>query len=46
VVLTTDSTAFNRGPCTRMANGIGVHIEGWLMSDNTIRADRVRFEDD
>ncbi|HEY0874406.1 MAG TPA: DUF5666 domain-containing protein [Vicinamibacterales bacterium] len=45
VVLTTNSTMFSRGPCSRMSNGIAVRIDGWLMSDNTVRADRVRFED-
>jgi len=28
-----------------MRNGIDVEIEGWLMSDGTIRALRIRFED-
>jgi hypothetical protein len=46
VVLTTNVTTFNRGPCARMSNGVEVEVDGWLMSDNTIRADRVRFEDD
>jgi Domain of unknown function (DUF5666) len=46
VALTTEQTTFMRGPCARMRDGIEVEIEGWLMSDNTIRADRIRYGDD
>lgn len=46
VVYTTTKTSFERGPCSRMRNGVEVEIRGWLMSDNTVRADRVRYEDD
>ena len=46
IVFTTDQTDYSRGPCTRMRNGVELEIRGWLMSDGTVRADRIRYEDD
>lgn len=45
VVYTTEQTMFLRGPCRDMQNGREVEVRGMLMSDNRVRADRVRFED-
>jgi hypothetical protein len=45
VVHTTSATSYERGSCQVMKNGILVRVQGWLMSDNTVRADRVRYED-
>lgn len=42
-VYTTESTSFEKGPCSRVANGVKVDVRGWLMSDGTVRADRIRF---
>lgn len=43
---THGDTSYERGPCTRMRNGIEVELRGWLMSDGTLRADRIRFDND
>jgi len=43
-VFATSSTIYMRGPCASLSNDTPVTIEGWLMSDNTVRADRVRIE--
>jgi hypothetical protein len=32
-----------KGPCSRVANGVKIDVDGWLMSDGTVRADRVRY---
>jgi hypothetical protein len=42
-VFTTNSTNYERGPCTRMKNGERITVNGWLMSDATVRADQIRF---
>jgi hypothetical protein len=42
-VLTTLTTTYEKGPCTRMKNGTRIDVEGWVLSDGTVRADRVRF---
>jgi len=44
VVFTTMSTTFQRGSCAALTNDDPVTVNGWLMSDNTVRADRVRIE--
>lgn len=46
IVYTTSQTEFSRGSCSRMQNGLEIEIRGWLMSDGTVRADHVRYEDD
>ena len=43
-VYTTNSTEFSKGPCRNLVNGADVEVRGMLMSDNRVRADRVRFE--
>lgn len=45
-VYTTEQTMFSRGPCRDLQSGREVEVRGMLMSDNRVRADRVRFEDD
>jgi hypothetical protein len=45
-VYTTEQTMFSRGPCRDLQNGREVEVRGMLMSDNRVRADRIRFEDD
>jgi hypothetical protein len=48
-VYTTADTRYSRGSCGRLGGSddeIEVEIEGTLMSDGRVRADRVRFEDD
>ena len=42
-VFTTSTTNYERGPCTRMKDGEKVTVNGWLMSDATVRADQIRF---
>ena len=45
-VYTTEQTMFSKGPCRDLQNGREVEVRGMLMSDNRVRADRIRFEDD
>lgn len=45
VVYTTEQTMFSKGPCRELQNNVEVEVRGMLMSDNRVRADRVRFED-
>jgi hypothetical protein len=45
VVFTTSQTAYERGSCQIMKNGSEVRVQGWLMSDGTVRADRIRYEE-
>jgi plastocyanin len=45
-VYTINTTDYSRGSCTAMRNGTDIEVTGWLMSDNTVRADRIRYEDD
>jgi hypothetical protein len=42
-VYTTVTTTYEKGPCSRIKDGIKLDVEGWLMSDGTVRADRIRF---
>ena len=43
-VYATVSTTFSRGSCNSMRNGDEVQVEGTLMSDGRVRAERVRYE--
>jgi hypothetical protein len=45
-VYTTNATTFERGSCSKMKNAMAIDVDGWLMSDNTVRADRIRLEAD
>jgi hypothetical protein len=45
-VFTTTDTEYQRGPCKNMKNGREIEVRGWLLSDGTVRADRIRFDDD
>jgi hypothetical protein len=46
VVFTTADTTYQRGSCQNIRNLAGIRVEGWVMSDTTIRADRIRYEDE
>jgi hypothetical protein len=46
IVFTRQETSYERGPCSRMRNGIHVEVTGWRMSDGTVRADRIRYNDE
>lgn len=41
----TTSTNFRGGPCRRLRDGMEVEVEGMLMSDGTVRADRIDLDD-
>ena len=43
-VFTTASTMYQRGPCASLENGDPLTVNGWLLSDNTVRADRIRID--
>jgi hypothetical protein len=43
---TWEKTSYERGPCSRMREGIEVELRGWLMSDGTLRVDQIRFDND
>ena len=45
-VYTTENTSFERGPCRDLTNNQEVELDGVLMSDGRVRADRIRFEKD
>ncbi len=45
VIYATADTMFQRGPCHGLTNDMNVEVRGRLMSDGTIRADRIRRED-
>jgi hypothetical protein len=45
-VFTTNLTEFRNGSCRSLGNGRELEIEGREMSDGTVRADRIEFEDD
>lgn len=45
-IFTHADTTYERGPCTRMRNGIEVDVHGWRMSDGTVRADRIRYRNE
>ena len=44
IVTTSTATEFSKGPCKDLRQGIEVEVRGMLMSDDSVRADRVRFE--
>ena len=43
-VYTTADTAVRKGPCKDLKNDKKVRVEGWLMSDLRVRADKVTFD--
>jgi hypothetical protein len=43
-VYTTADTQFAKGPCKDLKNDKKVRVEGWLMSDLRVRADKVTFD--
>jgi len=44
-VYTTASTQYQKGNCNTLKNKADVEVKGMLMSDGTVRADRVKFDD-
>lgn len=45
-VYTTSATEFRKGPCKDIRSGTRVKVEGHIMSNGPVRADRVTIEDD
>lgn len=45
-VYTTSGTTYARGKCGDLKKKTEVEIRGMLMSDNTVRADWIKVEDD
>jgi hypothetical protein len=43
-VFTTSDTKYERGSCQTLKSKTQVRVEGWRMSDETVRADTVRYE--
>lgn len=44
-VYTTGDTGFKKGNCRDLRNGMEVEVKGMLMSDGTVRAQRVEEDD-
>jgi hypothetical protein len=42
-VYTTITTTYDKGPCSRIKDGIKLEVDGWLMSDGTVRADQISY---
>jgi len=43
-VYTTTDTEFAKGPCRDLKDDKKVRVDGWLMSDLRVRADKVTFD--